>query len=415
MYDVIVVGARCAGSPVAMLLARRGYRVLVVDRAAFPSDTVSTHFIHQAGLARLNAWGLLERLRATGMPALRRMRFASGDLVVEGFADPIEGITEVCCPRRTVLDALLVDAAREAGAEVLERCGVVGLLFAADGRVTGVRASMADGGEREFHARFVVGADGVNSTVAARVGADVYRAVPATGFVYYSYFSGIDWSHQNLIRDERQFAACRTHDDLMMLVVMRKRDAYRTFRADPEAEFQAVFDHVAPEFGADLRANGRQEEPFRAIHYADNFYRRSHGPGWALVGDAGYHKDPLTGWGITDAFVYGELLAEQLHLGLSGDVPIDDAVAEYARRRDRDSAGVFGLTVAMSELTLSPFLASVLGAVSRSPSYQRKFFTMVGGGLSSDEFFAPDSLAALYDEVGTPPAERLLPADAGAH
>ncbi|CAO5229883.1 NAD(P)/FAD-dependent oxidoreductase [Frankia sp. AgKG'84/4] len=414
-FDVIVVGARCAGSPLAMLLARRGHRILVVDRASFPSDTVSTHFVHQAGLARLHAWGLLDRLRETGVPPLRHMLFANGELSVSGFADPIEGITEVYCPRRTVLDSLLVDAARAAGAEVVERFSVDDVLFADDGRAVGIRGRTTEGREREFRARFVVGADGANSTVAARVGADVYRAVPATGFVYYSYFSGLDWEYQNRTRDERQFASCVTHDDLMMVVVMRKRAAYQEFRADAEAGFQGVIDHVAPELGADLRGRGRREEPFRAIHYADNFYRRSHGPGWALVGDAGYHKDPLTGYGITDAFVHAELLADALHLGLSGAEPIDTAVAGYAQRRDSDSAGVFNLTVAMSELTLSPFLRAVLTAVGQSPGYLRKFFTMVGGGYPSEEFFAPPNLAALYDEVGTPPADRILPAIAGAH
>ncbi|MCM3883257.1 NAD(P)/FAD-dependent oxidoreductase [Frankia sp. R82] len=408
MYDVIVVGARCAGSPVAMLLARRGYRVLVVDRAQFPSDTVSTHLIHQAGLARLKDWGLLDRLRATGVPPLRHMYFSNGDLEVGGFADPIEGITEVYCPRRTVLDALLVDAARQAGAEVIERCAVEDVLFTADGRAGGIRARTADGVEREFQARFVVGADGVNSTVAGKVSATVYRTVPAAGFVYYSYFSGLDWDYQNRTRDEQQFATCRTHDGLTMIVAMRKKDAYRQFRADAEGSFQAVIDHVRPDLGADLRSHGRREESFRALQYADNFYRQSHGPGWALVGDAGYHKDPLTARGITDAFVYAELLAEQLHRGLSGAAPIDDAVADYARHRDRDSAGVFTMTVALSALTLPPLFTAVLGALRHSPRFQRRFFTMAGGGYPSEEFFDPRNLAELYEEVGTPLADRLL-------
>lgn len=409
-FDVLVVGARCAGSPVAMLLARRGYRVLVVDRAVFPSDTVSTHFLHQAGLARLDAWGLLDRLRATGVPPVRHMLFSHGDLSIAGFADPVEGITEVCCPRRTVLDSLLVDAAREAGAEVIEGFTVEDLLFDEDGRAAGLRGRLADGTAREFRGRFVVGADGAHSTVAARAGASAYHSVPATGFVYYSYFSGLDWLYQNRTRDQRQFASCRTHDDLTMIAVMRRREDYREFRTDPDAGFQAVIDHVAPDLGADLRDNGRREEAFRAIHYPDNYYRESHGPGWALVGDAGYHKDPLTAYGITDAFLHAELLAQALDRGLSGAAPIDQAVADYARSRDRDSAGVFYLTVAMSELTLSPLLDAVLTAVSRSPRHLRQFLTMVAGGQpTSAEFFAPQHLTDLYEAAALSPDRRVLP------
>ncbi|WP_322752223.1 NAD(P)/FAD-dependent oxidoreductase [Frankia sp. Cas3] len=414
MYDVIVVGARCSGSPVAMLLARYGYRVLVVDRATFPSDTISTHFIHQAGLARLNAWGLLGRLQATGVPPVRHMRFSIADIYTEGFADSVEGLTEVYCPRRTVLDKILVDAAREAGAEVIERFTTTDVLFEG-GRTAGIRGLAGDGTEKEFRGRFVVGADGSSSTVAAKVNAEFHRVIPAAGFVYYSYYSGLDWGHHNRIRDEQQFATCPTNDGLHMLAVMRKPDRYREFRADVEGSFQSVFDRVVPELGEDLRARGRREENFRAIRYADNYYRQSHGPGWALVGDAGYHKDPITGWGITDAFKYGEMLADHLHLGLSGERSIDDAVAEYARRRDEESAGVFQLTVTMASLTPPPFFYSALNAVSQSPDYLKKFFAMVAGGYPGEEFFAPQNLEKLYEEVGTPPERRLLTASGVAH
>ncbi|MCM3921470.1 NAD(P)/FAD-dependent oxidoreductase [Frankia sp. AiPs1] len=407
MYDVIVVGARCAGSPLAMLLARRGHRVLAVDRATFPSDTVSTHFIHQTGLARLRDWGLLDRLRATGVPPVRHMTFSYDDIHAEGFADAIDGITEVLCPRRTVLDALLVDAARAAGAEVIEGFTVTETIVA-DGRVTGIRGYDADGSETAFGGRFVVGADGVDSTLARLVGAEVYRNVPASGFVYYSYFDGLDWGFHNRTAHGRQFASCPTHDGRTMVAVMRRRDAFGEFRADVEESFRSVVAGVVPEFGADLRAATRTER-FRGLRYADSFYRRSHGPGWALVGDAGYHKDPLTAWGITDAFRHAELLAEALHRGLSGESPIDGAVADYVARRDRASAGTFAFTVAVAALTLPPFLHATLSAATRSPAYRAKFFAMVGGGYPGEEFFAPDHLAALYEEVGTPPDLRLLP------
>ncbi|EFC80912.1 NAD(P)/FAD-dependent oxidoreductase [Parafrankia sp. EUN1f] len=410
MYDVIVVGARCAGSPLAMLLARQGHRVLVVDRSTFPSDTVSTHYMHQTGLARLRDWGLLDRLIATGVPPIRNLTFYYTGMLVEGFADPIEGIDAVYCPRRTVLDKLLVDAAREAGAEVIEGFTVTDLLFDA-GRVTGIRGQVGDGPEQEFRSAFVVGADGRTSTVADKVGADFYKVVPAEGFIYYSYFEGLDWAMQHRTGlGEQQFGTWPTNDGQHLLSIIRPRAAFSEFRADVEGSFQAIFDNVLPELGEDLRARGRRVEEFRPMRYPDNYYRRSNGPGWALVGDAGYHKDPFTGWGITDAFLQAQLLADRLHAGLAGERTLDDAAAEYVKIRDEESHGTFELTCTLSKLVLPPFLDSVFNATAASPRYIKKFFAMIAGGADGHDFFERESLAELYEEVGTPADKRLLPA-----
>lgn len=178
MYDVIVVGGRCAGSPVAMHLAREGHRVLVVDRASFPSDAVSTHYIHQAGLLRLQSWGLLDEIIAAKTPALRKMNYSYRGIELNGFAEPVDGIDAVYCPRRVVLDEILLNASRRAGAEVIEGFTVSDLLFT-DGRVTGIRGREGDGPEREFRATIVIGADGFHSTVAKRAGAELYNVRPA--------------------------------------------------------------------------------------------------------------------------------------------------------------------------------------------------------------------------------------------
>ena len=408
MYDVIVVGARCAGSPVAMLLARRGHRVLVVDRATFPSDTVSTHYVHQAGLSRLRDWGLLDKVVDAGTPAIRHLNFSYTGIEIAGFADPIDGIDVVYCPRRTVLDQILVDGARDAGAEVIEGFTVTDLL-SEGGRVTGIRGREGDGPEVEFKARFVVGADGSNSVVAQKVGAETYRHLPAGCFIYYSYFSGLDWGmHHRTGFGEQQIGTWPTNDGVNLLAVMRRRDRFADFRADVEGSFQEVFDQVAPELGAQLRDSGERVENWRPMRYPDNYYRRSHGPGWALVGDAGYHKDPFTGWGITDAFKYGELLAEQLHKGLSGAAEIDAAVAEYEKLRDEQSNGTFELTCSISELTLEPYYDSVFRATSMSPSGIKQFFGLIAGGIPGEEYFAPSNLQRIYDEVDFPQDKRLL-------
>ncbi|MEU5695099.1 NAD(P)/FAD-dependent oxidoreductase [Actinosynnema sp. NPDC020468] len=408
MYDVIVVGARAAGSPVAMLLARRGHRVLVVDRATFPSDTVSTHYVHQAGLSRLQDWGLLDKVVDAGTPAIRHLNFSYTGIDIAGFADPIDGIDAVYCPRRTVLDKILVDAAREAGAEVIEGFGVSEVLFE-NGRAVGVRGREGNGPERDFKAKFVVGADGSGSIVAEQVGAEVYRHLPAGCFIYYSYFGGLDWGmHHRTGFGEQQIGTWPTNDGLNLLAVMRRRDRFGEFRADVEGSFQEIFDQVAPELGEQLRDSGERAENWRPMRYPDNYYRRSHGPGWALVGDAGYHKDPFTGWGITDAFKYGELLAGLLHQGLSGERPIDDATAEYAKLRDEESAGTFELTTSISELTLSPYYDSVFRATSQSPTGIKQFFGLIAGGIPGEQYFSPANLERMYDEVDFPRDKRFL-------
>ncbi|MYV51243.1 NAD(P)/FAD-dependent oxidoreductase [Streptomyces sp. SID3212] len=408
MYDVIVVGARCAGSPVAMLLARQGHRVLMVDRSSFPSDAVSTHYIHQAGLSRLKDWGLLDEVIDAKTPAIRKMNFSYRGIELNGFAEPIDGIDAVYCPRRVVLDEILVNAARRAGVEVVEGFTVSGVV-SSDGRVTGVRGRTGDGPEREFRSTVVVGADGFHSTIAKAVGAELYNVRPASGFIYYSYFSGLDWglNHKTGF-NENWIGTWPTNGDVTMLATICARDQLKEFRQDVDRRFQAVFDDIVPELGAELRDRGVREEPFKPMRYPDNYYRRAHGPGWALVGDAGYHKDPLTGWGITDAFLHGELLAARLHEGLAGERPMEEALAAYQATRDEESAGVYDYTTTLAELTpLPPFLDLVLTSVSTSQEWTDKMLGLIAGGVEDHEIYAPDNLKRLYDDAGVPEEKRL--------
>ncbi|HEY6495543.1 MAG TPA: NAD(P)/FAD-dependent oxidoreductase [Trebonia sp.] len=410
MYDVIVVGARVAGSPLAMLLARHGHRVLVVDRSSFPSDTISTHFIHQVGLSRLSSWGLLDRLEATGPTPIRRMNFAYNGATISGFADPIEGISQVYAPRRTALDALLVDAAREAGAEVITGFTVTGLIWE-DGRVAGIKGTATgEDSETEFRAAFVVGADGKNSTVGDLVGAEYHGVVPASCFVYYTYYSGLDWDfHHWTGTGRQQFGAWATNDKQHLVTVMRRINRFAEFRADVEGNFHQVFDQLRPDLGAQLRDGAERAERFRAMRYPDNYYRRSAGPGWALVGDAGYHKDPFTGWGISDAMTYAGILADRLHAGLAGEQPIDDAARDYEKVRDERTAETYAFTCMISELEAPPFYQGVFEEIGKSTLGTRQFFALIGGGMKGSEFFSPGNLEAVYDDAGTPSERRVYP------
>lgn len=394
MYDAIVVGARCAGSPVGMLLARRGYRVLVVDRSTFPSDTVSTHYLQQRGLARLSAWGLLDKLVATNVPEIKHMTVSYKDIVIAGFADSIDGIDVTYAPRRTVLDSILVEGARAAGAEVREGYTVRELIFE-DGKVAGIRGSVNGGDIQEERAKIVIGADGRNSFVADAVGAEFTKTVPAECFIYYTYYSGVQTEFHSRIGDRQQIGIWPTHNDQTLVAIMRKIEALPDFRADVEGNFQSIARDIVPEFAEELTTHGKREDRFYPMRYPDNYYRRSYGDGWALVGDAAYHKDPLTGLGISDAFEYAELLADRVHEGLGGDRPMDEALAEYQRVRNEKSHSSFEFTCSISTLELTPQLLAVFRALGENAEYAKDFYSMIGGGMSGEEFFAPERMAKL--------------------
>ena len=289
-YDAIIVGARCAGSATAMLLARKGYRVLLVDRATFPSDTVSTHVIHPAGIATLSRWGLLDRLVATGMPAIAKYAFDFGPLTIEGTPGAISAPVSYC-PRRTILDKLMIDSAAEAGAEVREGCTVTEVLTG-DGGVTGIRGRMRDGALIEEHARVVIGADGRRSLVAESVHAPRYNEKPPLLASYYAYFSGLPMTGRFEIyaRPKRGFAAAPTHDGLTMIVVGWPYAEFAQNQKDLETHFFNALD-LAPEFAARV-SEGHRETNFAGTP-VPNFFRKPYGAGWVLVGDAGYNRIPL--------------------------------------------------------------------------------------------------------------------------
>ena len=345
MYDAIVVGARCAGSPTAMLLARKGYKVLLVDKSSFPSDIISTHYIQPPGVARLENWGLLERLKATNCPAIHEIDFR---LEGASFSPPAPAEDESArppgyCPRRTVLDKLLVDAAVEAGAELRENVSVKELILA-DGKVIGIRGTQKGGPSLQEEARIVVGADGMRSTVARAVQAEEYNTKPTLSFAYYAYWSGYSPRDCEIhFRAEGGVLSFPTNDELQCVAVGGPTDGFHEFREDIEGNYMKVIESI-PSLAEKLR-NAKREERFIGTNDQPNFCRKPYGNGWALVGDAGYHRDFSTGLGIADAFRDCELLTDAIDEGFSGKRPIDEAMADYEANRNEIAEPLYELTI----------------------------------------------------------------------
>jgi flavin-dependent dehydrogenase len=345
MYDVIIVGARVAGAPLGMLLAKAGHNVLVVDRSTFPSDIMSTHYIQQEGVKRLQEWGLYDKVMATNCPSLPRIVFHIDSVAMPTPPSP-DDMPEALCPRRTVLDAILVDAAREAGAEVREGFSVQELLIE-DGTVVGIKGRGSDGTTVEEHAKVTVGADGQHSIVARAVNAPEYDTHPALTCGYYSYFSGLpmpDNEAQGYLGNKAGVLAFPTNDGLTCVGAGVDVERFHEYRDDIEAHFYRIVEDASPAFAERVRA-AKREERWIGTAETRNFFRKPYGPGWALCGDAGYHKDFVTGLGISDAFRDAEFLSAALDAGLSGREPLGDALAAYQKRRDEAAKPMYEATV----------------------------------------------------------------------
>jgi flavin-dependent dehydrogenase len=403
-YDAIVIGARCAGSPTAMLLARNGYRVLMVDRARFPSDTVSTHFIHAPGMAALERWGLRDGLAGSGCPPVRTYSFDFGPFTIAGSPRPADGIDEAYCPRRPVLDTMLVHAAANAGVEVRERFSVDEFLME-DGTVLGVRGRAAGGATVTEHAKVVIGADGRNSSVATWVQPEQYNEKPPVSPTFYSYWSDVGSSGFEVsVREPFGMAAFPTHDDMTLVIVGMPQEEFAAARSDVEGTFLRALDR-APPLGDRVRS-GTREERFHAASDLAGYFRKPYGPGWALVGDAGYHLHPITAQGITDAFLDAERLTEALDAAFTERSTYEDAMAGYQRRRDEQVMPMYDMTFDFAQIDQPPppEMQQLLAAVSGSQEAMDDFASVQAGTLGIPDFFGPENIGRIMAAQG-PPAD----------
>ena len=348
--DIVVVGARCAGAATAMLLGRLGYRVTVVERGRIPSDTLSTHGLARGGVVQLAKWGLLDAVLASGAPAIRQVLFRAGDVEEIRTVKPRAGVDHLVAPRRYILDRILADAATAAGATIHTGLTATGVLRGDDGRVHGVRARTTDGATVRLPAQVVVGADGVRSRLAELLGSAVRERHPTDSAAFYAYVGGLPWPavefHVGEFADGRVGYAgvFPTNHGQACVWVCCPAARVRGLRGGVAEPFLRLLAQVSPTLAA-RAGTGQVFLPVRGVMRLPNHVRAATGPGWALVGDAGYHRDPITGHGMTDAFRDAELLARAVDDHLRGGTP---DLSTYETARDAAVRETFDLTCAMS-------------------------------------------------------------------
>jgi len=399
LYDVIVVGARCAGSPTAMLLARRGYKVLLVDRSTFPSEIGHGHFIHRHGPRRLRDWGLLDQLVATGCPPATTISLDVGAFSLVGKDLVRDGIAAGYGPRRGALDKVLVDAAVKAGVEVRENFSVEEFKF--DGnRIIGIRGRDHNNGAiATEHAIITVGADGRDSTLARAARAPEYEVHPTLTCWYFSYWADVPSTGLELyVRGKRMIFAFPTNDNLFAVFVAWPIDEKRVVQSDHERQFLAVVEQV-PELAARIR-EGQRAERFYGAANLPNFLRKPYGPGWALVGDAGCHKDPYLALGICDAMRDADQLTEAIDAGLSGRKLLDDALAEYERRRNEESMADYKMNLDLAQFKPPSFdERRILMALRGNQEMINQFFMAREGMIPPELFFNPANLKRILADA----------------
>lgn len=368
-YDIAIIGGRVAGSAAAINLARTGYRVLVIERDAMPSDTLSTHLLWPDGVAALDRLGALEAVLATGAPVGTHFHKFNGTEQVTAELVPVDGENRLICPRRDLLDGILFEqAGATEGVDAVDRTRLTGLRWDGE-RVTGVELNEPDG-THSISTRLVVGADGRHSFVARLVGAREHDVLPPGRYWYYAYFRNarppepagfvISSAETDMI------GSMATNDGLQMVLYGAFNEDFADFKRDYTSNYLTRL-RTHP-FAAEMLANAELASPVYGFAGIRGYYRDTFGPGWVLAGDAVHQKDPLAGRGISEALRSGEWLAEAITGGIS-----DDALAGYA--------------AALRERT---WTKSQLVRIGVRPD---KYITPAQGGVLERELKTPDGFA----------------------
>jgi flavin-dependent dehydrogenase len=394
-FDVVIVGARVAGSPLATQLARRGVKVVVLEQAVFPQPTLSSHVLESDGLVFLDRLGVIEQIKATRAPFMERIDTRVNDFhFVADFPRFPGFVGGAVCIRRHVLDPILSDAAIASGADVRMGAKVTGLLEE-NGRVCGVRF-VHRGVESRIRARLVVGADGRESTVARLRGARRYNIVPNERWYYWTYFEGADFSGTPTFVfhrwGDRHIFAGPADNGLYIVGVSPQEHEKQAFR-DNRHDYMLEHVRSCPPV-AETLAEAKIAEKIYGILRFDGYFREPSGPGWVLIGDSGHFKDPAAGRGIGDAFLQGSLLAPAIIKALQGsDAQIDRATAAFGRWRDRHYAPYYWLAADLGRKGPLPAVVPEVVAGMYENGEIDSFLDVFSHRATPFEFMTPGRLA----------------------
>lgn len=393
MYDAIVVGARCAGAAAGMLLARNGYRVLLVDRSPFPSETMSTLYIQQRGVALLKEWGLLDAVIRSGAQKLDRVIYGVPGVTVRGPTPALDGIDGTYAPRRIILDQIIVAAATAAGAEFRDRCRVTGLIHEGE-KVSGVRLLMPDGTERAECAHLTIGADGMRSTVADLTGAQTLVEDPLMTCVYYGVWRNLPANFEFYERPGNWVAVIPTNDDLTVVSAYFPQRLFPEVRKDAPTYFAEAVRRTSPELHERLRG-ALQVERLRGTGQQRNFFRQPYGQGWMLIGDAGCHKDTITARGITDAFIQADIMSTTVGPDLRHPDRLAASLRRFAVQRDQALSEPYRSTLELARLDISARRTAMLEIISQSPYLIDLYLSVVADIKSKEDLLVPELLERL--------------------
>ncbi|UWR23901.1 NAD(P)/FAD-dependent oxidoreductase [Sulfitobacter sp. S190] len=402
-FDAIIVGGRCAGASLAMLLGRRGLKVLLLDAAELPSDkTTSTHFIWQSGTGCLKRWGLIKKLEATNCAPHQSYLLDLGGLELRGAVRANEdGMSQSYAPRRHVIDRLLLEEARAAGVEIQDGCKVLDMLRDGD-RVAGVSYRDRQGGVAEARAHIVVGADGINSTIAELVGAETYNYRTKSQQIFFSYFKGVDIEDVEFYsRPGRMGFAWETNDwEVVAGFCCRGEDA-KAMADDVAANYWRELATMSPSFHQRLKS-AEQTAPVR-MGGTPSLMRTAGGKGWALVGDAGLNMDPVSAAGISNAFIQAEMLADAISTGLDQDA-LDQEITSFAQARDEKFGPYFEFTADLAQLNpdVPDEVMQLFMALPGQQADIDAYFGVFAQTVPVTEFFDPANLQRIIAGSAVP-------------